>query len=563
MPVLSLPSLPGPICSNPNPARTWIQTPRCPPRRLSTKLTATLNNNPYSSAGDFLRQLSVSSVVLIGLGLSSLWAFPPPASARICPASPSSLAHAQETLVGWLYFVLHCLCLSCCGEFKHFWASISAYCLRKEESEILSNTDNGGEFENLENIEDEDMKGAFERWKSKTYALTVPLRIVALKEFLKSQGKRVRFHPEFRRSLRDIFHELSNPFNKGKINRKSAVAADLVTLGDSWLNFAIGKGLIEPMTRAEDQDWFQDLSDKWKVYLRRSSEGNLDSQGRIWAVPYRWGSMVIAYNRKEFQKHKLAPLQDWSDLWRPELAGKISMVDSPREIVGAVLKCMGASYNTTNIDSQVVGGKYAVLHQLELLVQQVRLFDSQHYLKAFRAGDVWVAVGWSSDVLPVAKTMSNVSVIVPKSGASLWADFWAVPSASRLVTDQIGGRVRGPSPLVEQWVEFCLQPERALPFKEEIIAGASPISLKSTVEGPQERRNGRPELDTNLISNIPPAEILSRCELLEPLSEDTLSDYQWLIQSLPKPHHSIMNRLTRSISSTFPAFWSKLQSRAA
>lgn len=55
---------------------------------------------------------------------------------------------------------------------------------------------------------------------------------------------------------------------------------------------------------------------------------------------------------------------------------------------------------------------------------QVRLFDSQHYLKAFRAGDVWVAVGWSSDVLPVAKTMSNVSVMVPKSGASLWADFW-------------------------------------------------------------------------------------------------------------------------------------------
>ncbi|KAK4401065.1 Spermidine/putrescine-binding periplasmic protein 1 [Sesamum angolense] len=509
MPVLSLPSIPGPICSNPNPTLTWIRTPRYPPRRLSIKLTATLNNSPCSSAGDFLRQLSVSSVVLIGLGLSSLWAFPPPASARICPASPSSLAHAQETL---------------------------------------------GEFENLENIEDEDMKVAFERWKSKTYALTVPLRIVAL------------------------------------------------------------EGSVPPV-------WV-------RVYLRRSSEGNLDSQGRIWAVPYRWGSMVIAYNRKEFQKHKLAPvqvivalslylsgvltlvcayricsadqhfcfsnvtaifvqnplpylnlvlkakveilIQDWSDLWRPELAGKISMVDSPREIVGAVLKCMGASYNTANVDSQVVGGKYAVLHQLELLVQQSSnelytgsTIDSQHYLKAFRAGDVWVAVGWSSDVLPVAKTMSNVSVIVPKSGASLWADFWAVPSVSRLVTDQIGGRVRGPSPLVEQWVEFCLQPERALPFKEEIIAGASPISLKSMVEGPQKRRNGGPKLDTNLIANIPPAEILSRCELLEPLSEDTLSDYQWLIQSLQKPHHSIMNRLTRSISSTFPAFWSKLQSRAA
>lgn len=55
---------------------------------------------------------------------------------------------------------------------------------------------------------------------------------------------------------------------------------------------------------------------------------------------------------------------------------------------------------------------------------QVRLFDSMNYLKAFGAGDAWVAVGWSSDVLPVAKRMSNIAVVVPKSGASLWADLW-------------------------------------------------------------------------------------------------------------------------------------------
>lgn len=47
-----------------------------------------------------------------------------------------------------------------------------------------------------------------------------------------------------------------------------------------------------------------------------------------------------------------------------------------------------------------------------------------NYLKAFGVGDVWVAVGWSSDIIPVAKRMSNVAVIIPKSGASLWADLW-------------------------------------------------------------------------------------------------------------------------------------------
>lgn len=58
------------------------------------------------------------------------------------------------------------------------------------------------------------------------------------------------------------------------------------------------------------------------------------------------------------------------------------------------------------------------------LTLQVRLFDSVHYLKAFGVGDVWVAVGWSNDVIPAAKRLTNVAVIVPKSGASIWADLW-------------------------------------------------------------------------------------------------------------------------------------------
>lgn len=112
--------------------------------------------------------------------------------------------------------------------------------------------------------------------------------------------------------------------------------------------------------------------------------------------------MVIAYKKSKFRMHNLAPIevilskkvilrpcifvdaelhfnilrwntQDWKDLWRPELAGRISMVDSPREVIGAVLKYMGASYNTNNIDSEVNGGKHAVMQNLESLANQVKI----------------------------------------------------------------------------------------------------------------------------------------------------------------------------------------------
>ncbi|KDO38759.1 hypothetical protein CISIN_1g040870mg, partial [Citrus sinensis] len=208
--------------------------------------------------------------------------------------------------------------------------------------------------------------------------------------------------------------------------------------------------------------------------------------------------------------------KDWKDLWLPELAGRISMVNSPREVIG----------------TQAAAGRIAVQQNLALLGNQVRLFDRTHYLKVFGIGDVWIAVGWSSDVLPAVKRMSNVAVVVPKSGASLWADLWAIPAASRLETKQIGGRVRGPFPLIHQWIEFCLQTARALPFN-------------TRVKLPEELLKGKPSLDTKLIAGVPPAEILARCEFLEPLSEATLSDYEWLVANLQKPAPVLMKRVQR------------------
>lgn len=46
-----------------------------------------------------------------------------------------------------------------------------------------------------------------------------------------------------------------------------------------------------------------------QVYLRRNSEGRLDPKGTIWAAPYRWGSVVVAYKKNKFQKHNLAPIE--------------------------------------------------------------------------------------------------------------------------------------------------------------------------------------------------------------------------------------------------------------
>jgi len=121
--------------------------------------------------------------------------------------------------------------------------------------------------------EDQEWEAALQKWKTKTYALSVPLRIVALrgsfpplwiKDFVESQGKRLKFSPELRANLDGIFSDMSQCMDKGQVQPKSAMAADIVSIGDSWLGYAIHMGLLEPVKNAEEQDWFRSLSDRWK-----------------------------------------------------------------------------------------------------------------------------------------------------------------------------------------------------------------------------------------------------------------------------------------------------------
>jgi len=77
----------------------------------------------------------------------------------------------------------------------------------------------------------------------------------------------MKFNVKYYASLESIFSDLTIPFTKGKIGPASALAADIVGIGDSWLKYAIEKAIIEPIRDVEDQEWFKSLNDKWKVTL--------------------------------------------------------------------------------------------------------------------------------------------------------------------------------------------------------------------------------------------------------------------------------------------------------
>jgi putative spermidine/putrescine transport system substrate-binding protein len=327
------------------------------------------------------------------------------------------------------------------------------------------------------------------------------------------------------------------------IGRKIPDRPNLVTLGDYWLESAIEQNLIQPLNLDQLEGW-QKLPPQWQAIVKRDALGQLKPDGQVWGAPYRWGTTVIAYRRDKFQELGWTP-QDWSDLWRPELRDRISLLDQPREVIGLTLKKLGFSYNTQNL-SQIPN----LEKELLALHQQVKYYSSDRYLEPLLMGDTWLALGWSTEVLSVRSSYRNIDAVVPYSGTALWADVWVQPVAStigsqfkdmgdesafssdtRLMSysqEELAQTPTSPTPsveaqnndemsLIKPWIEFCWQPQIAREISV-LTNAASPIILSMASE----------QLPKSLRENqllLPDASVLKQSEFIKPLSKEVYENY--------------------------------------
>jgi putative spermidine/putrescine transport system substrate-binding protein len=348
-----------------------------------------------------------------------------------------------------------------------------------------------------------------------------------LREFRKSvtQGKNLNIVPETH--LKQLFTLLqnwqkqeeneSNQFDwLPKLLNQSNMVANLVTIGDYWLAQAIKDQLIEPLDTTKLDTWSR-LPTRWQQLVKRNNQGELTKNGLVWGAPYRWGSTLIAYRSDKFKTLSWTP-QDWQDLWREEVRDRISLIDQPREVIGLTLKKLGYSYNTQDI-SKIANLKSELLE----LQKQVKFYSSDHYLEPLILGDTWVAVGWSTDILPLSKRYSNIKVVVPRSGTSLWTDVWVQPRISLADKNPSNPTIESDkksSSLMYEWINFCWQskPASQISLFTHAISPAL-LSMKPT-EFPQDLQN-------NLFFNSV-IEIVDRSDFLLPFPEQTWQQYDSL-----------------------------------
>ncbi|MGL4438417.1 MAG: polyamine ABC transporter substrate-binding protein [Bosea sp. (in: a-proteobacteria)] len=179
--------------------------------------------------------------------------------------------------------------------------------------------------------------------------------------------------------------------------------------------------------------------------------------GNQFAVNHMWGTTGIGINVKKVQERLGAtvPLNSWDLVMKPDLSGKlkdcgIHMLDAPEDIMPGVLNYLGL-----NPDSKAEADLRRAADALVRIRGNIRTFHSSEYINALATGDICMAIGYSGDILQAKKRAEEarngieISYIIPKEGALMWFDSFAIPSDAKNPDE------------AHAFIDFMLRPEIA------------------------------------------------------------------------------------------------------
>ena len=166
---------------------------------------------------------------------------------------------------------------------------------------------------------------------------------------------------------------------------------------------------------------------------------------RTWSIPYQAGMTGLVYNTKLYPKG----VKQVSDLWAPDLKGKVSLLSEQDDTLGLVMLEQGVDVEGDWGDDEFFTALEVV--EKQLASGQVYTVKGNSYTQDLQTEAVWAGMAWSGDV-----TMLNDEAgeeiwkfVVPDAGATLFIDSFCMPTSTESA-DQ-----------VHQLVDYYYKPEVA------------------------------------------------------------------------------------------------------
>jgi spermidine/putrescine transport system substrate-binding protein len=152
-------------------------------------------------------------------------------------------------------------------------------------------------------------------------------------------------------------------------------------------------------------------------YLKLAIDKTMDH-----SVPYMFVYTGLAYLKSKVPDF----VPSWSMFDRADLKGRMTMLNDMRETIGAGLKFLGYSLNSTD-EKELREAKEVVLRWKKNIAK----FENEQYKTGIASGEFLVVASYSGDILQVRRENPDVMFAVPRQGTVISVDDLVIPQNAR------------------------------------------------------------------------------------------------------------------------------------
>lgn len=196
-----------------------------------------------------------------------------------------------------------------------------------------------------------------------------------------------------------------------------AVGYDLIVPTGNAMDSLIRQGVLKPLNKL----LLPNLKNIHPTHLNTKFD-----PGNKYSVPYAYTLTLLGFNKEKMQELDL-PVNTWAIIFEPKflkkIKGRVTVLDSQRELMAAALKYLGYSVNDTN-EKHWDQAKEMIIRAKPYWAA----FSNTSYIRELASGNLWVAHGYSNDMFQVeldAKKTGRgftIKYVVPKEGGVLSLD---------------------------------------------------------------------------------------------------------------------------------------------
>ena len=229
---------------------------------------------------------------------------------------------------------------------------------------------------------------------------------------------------------------------------------DLVIPTQNAVQALIQRGFLEKL----DKGALANIKNEDPGFLNRSYD-----PGNVYSLPYAYTTTLIGFNVQKLKEKGIEPTS-WAVIFDPKILekikGKVTVMDDADELFGAALKYLGYSVNDAD-EKHLLQAQQVIMKAKPYWAA----FNSSSYIKELTVGNIWVAHGYSSDMVQArndalaAKRDFTVHFILPKEGAVLALDNMVIPKEAKN------------KKLALQFIDFLMDGKNAAGLSNDVGAG--------------------------------------------------------------------------------------------